>query len=82
VLPLDTVLNQQPFAMLPPSSGPANGFNLNLTGESGQPFLIQSSTNLVDWFKLSSGLLIDNAFNFTDFDAPNYPQRFYRVLAQ
>ena len=82
VLPLDTVLNQQPFAMRPPSSGAANGFNLNLTGESGQPFLIQTSTNLVDWFNLSSGVLIDNAFNFTDYDAPNYSRRFYRTVLQ
>ncbi len=82
VLPLDTVLNQQPFAMLQPRSGPANGFNLNLTGESGQPFLIQTSTNLVDWFNLSSGVLIDNAFNFTDYNAPNYLQRFYRTVLQ
>jgi hypothetical protein len=81
VLPLDTVLNDQPFAMLPPSFGPANGFNFSLAGESGQPFLIQTSTNLVDWFNLSSGVLIDDTFNFTDYDAPNYPQRFYRALA-
>ncbi len=82
VLSLDTVLNQQPFAMRVPHTNPANGFPLNLTGTSGQPFLIQTSTNLLDWYNLTSGVLIDNAFNFTDYDAPNYPQRFYRTIPQ
>jgi len=82
LLPLDTVDNDQPFALLSPTSNPANGFSLNLTGPSGTPFLIQSSTNLTDWYNLTSGVLIDNAFNYTDFAAPNYPQRFYRTLPQ
>ena len=82
LLPLDTVDNNQPFALLSPTSNPANGFSLNLTGPSGTPFLIQSSTNLTDWYNLTSGVLIDNAFNYTDFAAPNYPQRFYRTLPQ
>jgi hypothetical protein len=80
VLPLDTVLNNQPFRLLAPTAGPANGFSLNLTGVSGQPFLIQTSTNLLDWFNLTSGVLIDNAFNYTDYDAPNIPRRFYRSV--
>jgi len=82
LLPLDTVDNTQPFKMLAPNSNPANGFNLNLTGVSGTPFLIQSSTNLVDWYNLTSGVLIDNAFNYTDYAAPNFPQRFYRTIPQ
>lgn len=82
VLSLDSVLNQQPLAVRVPHTNPANGFPLAVTGTSGQPFLIQTSTNLLEWYNLTSGILIDNAFNYTDYDAPNYPQRFYRTLPQ
>jgi len=82
LLPLDTADNNQPFKLLAPGSNPANGFTLNLTGTSGTPFLIQTSTNLIDWYNLTSGILIDNAFNYTDFAAPNYPRRFYRTIPQ
>jgi hypothetical protein len=82
VLPLDTVLNNQPFRMRTPPTQPANGFSISLTGESGLPFLIQSSTNLVDWFNLTSGVLIENGFNFTDYNAPNVPIQFYRSIQQ
>lgn len=82
VLPLDTVLNNQPFQMFGPGWQPGNGFSLNLSGNSGQPFLIQTSTNLVDWYNLTSGILTNNAYNFIDYDAPIYPRRFYRAAAQ
>jgi len=82
LLPLDTVLNNQRFQMQSPTASPASGFALHLTGASGTPFLIQTSTNLLDWFNLTSGVLTGNTFNYTDFDAPNHPRRFYRTLPQ
>ena len=80
VLPLDTVLNNQPFRLLAPTAGPANGFSLNLTGVSGQPSLIQTSTNLVDWVTVAALTNLTGTLRFEDPTATKYGCRFYRLV--
>jgi len=82
LLSLDAEFNFQPFMILAPSFQPGSGFNLHLAGVAGQPFRLQVSTNFLDWSDLSSGVLANETFNFTDQDAPVFSSRFYRALKQ
>jgi hypothetical protein len=55
-------------------------FQATLLGESGQPFAIQVSSNLLSgsWM----GIYTNSApFPFIDTNASHYPQRFYRAVS-
>ena len=59
----------------------ANGrFMLQLSGVAGDSYVLQASTNLVNWSSLYTNVAPANAFSLTDTNAANYPLRFYRVL--
>jgi hypothetical protein len=61
----------------------ANGaFNFQFTGAPGQLYLIQSSTNLVNWAGIGTATDSGNgSFLFQDANPANLPFRFYRILA-
>ena len=61
----------------------ANGtFQLGFSGVPNNSYVLQASTNLVDWTSLSTNTATTNPFNFVDPGATNFPYRFYRVLQQ
>ncbi len=49
------------------------------TGISGYSFVIQSSTDLVNWVSLQTN---SSPFTFTDTNAASYPRRFYRAVLE
>lgn len=51
-------------------------FFLNAT--EGQHYLIQATTNLVDWVTISTNSATSSFMDLVDIDAANYPYRFYR----
>ena len=53
---------------------------LKLTGAAGFNYLLQRSTNLVDWTPSALLLNTNCTVLFTDFSATNSVQRFYRAL--
>lgn len=56
-------------------------FQLTVGGQSGQSYIIQASTNLVNWVSIYTNPPPYIApFTFTDANASNYPTRFYRAL--
>ncbi|MCU0786058.1 MAG: immunoglobulin domain-containing protein, partial [Verrucomicrobia bacterium] len=60
----------------------ADGFHLTLSGQYGDRFDIQGSTNLTGWTTIET---ITNNFGrvqFTDPDAANFSSRFYRAFMQ
>jgi len=61
----------------------ANGkIHLNFSGIHQQVYIIEASTNLVDWEMIGVAQdLGDGTFDFDDADAPRIPQRYYRVVA-
>jgi hypothetical protein len=81
VLPLDEVFNTEPLAILSAGMPVEGGFSLLLSGTPGQPFRLQASTNLLDWDDVTSGILTNQLFQFSD-DATKFDRRFYRGLAQ
>jgi hypothetical protein len=57
-----------------------NLFQMGFAGTTGSNYVLQSSTNLLDWSPLSTNLATTNLFNLVDPRASNFPARFYRVI--
>jgi hypothetical protein len=53
-----------------------------ITGLEGRTYIIQASTNLVHWEKLSTNTAVRGFINFTDPSASNFRQRFYRLKSE
>ena len=52
---------------------------VRVTGETGQAYVVQGSTNLSTWSPLSTNTVTDGpSFLFADPDSPQAAQRFYR----
>ena len=63
------------------SAAISNGqFRLLISGDAGPDYIVQGSTNLLDWVPLWATSSPALPFQFTDPAATNYRQRFYRVL--
>jgi uncharacterized repeat protein (TIGR01451 family) len=63
-------------------TGTGGAFQFTVTGQSGQEYIIQASTNLVDWVPVyTNSAPYVSPFNFTDPNASSYTSRFYRVVA-
>jgi hypothetical protein len=52
------------------------------TGASGQPIVIEASTNLTQWLDLTTNSVTGGIFSFTDSNAPSFTRRFYRAKFQ
>ena len=57
-------------------------FQLGFAGVTGSNYVLQASTNFVDWTPLSTNTAVTNLFNLFDVQATNFPYRFYRVMQQ
>jgi hypothetical protein len=53
-----------------------------LSGIASQNYVLQASTDLVDWVSILTNTPAVNAFNLTDTNAANFSLRFYRALQQ
>jgi hypothetical protein len=54
-----------------------NGVQFQVAGVPGFNYAVQESTNLIDWVSLITNT---SPFCFTDTNASNFPQQFYRTL--
>jgi hypothetical protein len=55
---------------------------LLFSGENGKTYILLGSTDLLQWIPLSTNAPTMDIFYFLDFDATNFPLRFYRALEQ
>ena len=55
------------------------GFQFTISGEPDRLYVIQASTNLIDWLNISTNRLAGKAVTFTDLNATNSVQRYYRA---
>ena len=58
----------------------SDGFTLQVEGTPGYGYLIQCSTNLLDWQPAEYLVLTNSPGRFTDYYAPLYSERFYRAI--
>ena len=56
-------------------------FRFTVTGAAPQGFVIQSSTNFVNWSSLSTNTLTGGKFDYTNSGLINLTQRFYRTIS-
>ena len=55
-------------------------FQLTLTGQAGQTYEIQASTNLVNWIPIATNTLNSTGiYKYIDSNSPSYNQRYYRA---
>lgn len=70
-----------PIPTLPPNCGMLGGqFQFPINVAKGRGYVIQASTNLLDWDDCSSFFAVDGSYNFTDQNSLAFPGRFYRVV--
>jgi hypothetical protein len=55
-----------------------NGLSLMLQGPVGSNYIIQASTDLINWQPITNFATTNSPFFFTDPAATNYNHRFYR----
>jgi mono/diheme cytochrome c family protein len=74
------------FVVLPGISFTSTGFATNgvfqfeLSALAGSNYVLQATTNFLNWTSLTTNLETNNLFQLFDPAASNYPYRFYRVL--
>jgi hypothetical protein len=70
-------------AVVSPSIHFAKGHaQVEILGDSGQAYIIQASTNLIQWVTIATRTAnADGVITFDDADTGKQPQRYYRVLA-
>ena len=61
------------------STDTSNNFVGLLLGIANSSYVIQASTNLVDWVELRTNISPSGIINFTDPNASGFTQRFYRA---
>ena len=64
------------------TAAPPGQLNLQIQGQAGTPYVIQSATSLTSgtWTSISTNLLSDSSTNILLAAPPNTPQQFYRAV--
>ncbi|HMD53879.1 MAG TPA: chitobiase/beta-hexosaminidase C-terminal domain-containing protein, partial [Phycisphaerae bacterium] len=62
--------------------GSNNVFQLQLSGATGSNYVLQATTNFIDWTPLVTNVGPTNLLELMDVDSSNFQYRFYRVLQQ
>ncbi len=59
---------------------PGGPFTINLAGQAGLTYVIEVSTNLVNWTPIHTNTTLDGVINFTDTTVAGTALRFYRAV--
>ena len=71
----------QPGIIFTSAGFSTNGaFQLGFSGVHGSDYVLQATTNFIDWTSLATNQAANNLFELFDPNATNFPYRFYRVL--
>jgi len=63
--------------------GQGGKMKLKLIGQAGQTYIVEASTNLVDWEAVGVATVqSDGSFEFADTSAAKYQSRFYRIVSR
>jgi hypothetical protein len=78
VAPVDLPTVPAPSATLTQPTYANGQYSFNISGETGAEYIVQASTNLVNWVSVQTNLA---PFTFIDSNANQFNQRFYRTLS-
>jgi hypothetical protein len=73
------IINPDQFTSVSLTNGIVHLFFL---GANGQSYVLQASTNLVDWLPVATNVAPSGIFEMTDPDATQFQFRFYRTVEQ
>ncbi len=82
----NSVATNNTFVILPalyfsaPSAFSNGVFQVQLSGAINQNYILQASTDLVQWIPIATNTPSASPFYLTDPDASNFPSRFYRAI--
>jgi VCBS repeat-containing protein len=76
-----TILDNTPLS-LSSAEMTAGGFSFQLSGPPASTYVIEASTNLTDWTAISTNSGLTGSVVFSDTEAANFSQRYYRALAR
>jgi uncharacterized repeat protein (TIGR01451 family) len=57
-----------------------NGFQMRLVGVAGSNYVLQASTDMVNWAPIATNTPATGLWNFTDGQSTNFVRRFYRAV--
>ncbi len=80
ILPLaGAVIDSIPasLSMMPQSNG---SFVIQLSGQANQQYILQASTNLIDWQNISTNIAVGGSIQLTNLINAAYPTRYYRAV--
>jgi hypothetical protein len=71
-------------AQLRLTAGPSadGAVRVQLRGQSGQEYVIQASSDLVEWESIGNGVAIDGVITFVDAEAGKHSLRYYRAVTR
>lgn len=75
-----STVTQAADATLAGSFATTNGFQLVLTGQTGEPYVVQYSTTLTNWISISTNTAVGGTFSITDGTANGSATRYYRAV--
>jgi hypothetical protein len=71
-----------PLTLQTPVPGAGGVFQLHVVGTTGSRYVIQASSNLMDWVPLATNDAPEGWLDYTDTDATNAWLRFYRAIEE
>jgi cytochrome c peroxidase len=76
-VPVSSLASSLTAVALQPAAG---SFVLQFSGQFGQFYVMQTSTNLTDWIPVSTNILTGSTVNLTNKLIPGAPQQFWRAV--
>jgi hypothetical protein len=78
-VPLDSPLARRPLLIENTARFTDSTLGLTLQGNPGDGYVVEASTNLVDWIQVDNGIIAGSAVEWFDPDSGLFPARFYRL---
>lgn len=77
ILQVNTAFRLQ---VLPPTFSPNGAFSFDLGGQVGQDYIVEVSSNLIDWVQIETFMNTNGLIHFSDPASIDHPVRFYRAI--
>jgi subtilisin-like proprotein convertase family protein len=73
--------NSSPALLSSVTQSSSGSYGSTLQGQAGTVYVIEASTDLINWTPILTNTLTSNLWNFVDVNSSNYSRRFYRAVS-